>query len=166
MAAKKRTHRKTKKSSNSLFLFIAIVIVLAIISMAIAYFYSANFPTGAESIVTSNTQTEQKETPLKDVKTTLEGTWVSNYDGVILTISGLTFTIESPSVESAANISGNLSVEENIVTFVILKGSTVCANAEGHYLYTMDDRGDLFFKLIKDSCASRKERMTASWFKI
>lgn len=168
MSAKKKSPRKKKKNSSSLFKFLALVIVLAIISMAVAYYIDhTDNPNRTEPSPTEMlTNKDQDETALAEIKTTIEGTWVSNYDGVMLTISGLTFTMESPSVETSSNVKGTLSVENNIVTFVNTSGSEPCKNKEGHYLFVLDEKGDLKFNLIKDSCASRVERMSVSWYRI
>jgi hypothetical protein len=96
----------------------------------------------------------------------IEGTWVSNYDGAMLTIKGFSFSVELSGLDAGPKMMGNLAVEGNIVTFVYDSGNKACQSIEGHYLYALENNGDLFFKLIKDNCESRKERMTATWFKL
>lgn len=143
-----------KGGQNNLLIFFAIIIVLAIVSTIVAYYYQ------------DENKDEQTEISQQDTNenTVLEGTWVSNYDGKMLTVSGLNITIESPSVDGTGKIEGNISFENNIVTFVNTSGS--CKDMEGHYLYSIDDAGELYFKLIKDGCESRIEQMTMTWFKI
>jgi len=166
MSAKSR--KKSKKKTNSLWIFLAVIIAIAIISMTFSYFWIEQDK--PEVLLLPNTEQDQKTVePTKkqlDFATPIEGIWVSNYDGVMLTITGLTFTLESSGVDETQKIKGDLSIEENIVTFVYTSGSEVCKGPEGHYLYSIDGKDELFFKLIKDICDGRKERMTASWFKL
>jgi len=158
MATQTRKSRRVNNGQNNLLIFFAIVIVLAIISIIVAYLYMSEDNPGSE-------QEQQSTTEIINPGTTeIEGTWVSNYDGRMLTIDGLKITIESPSVDDAEKINGQISVEANIVTIVYASG--YCENMEGHYLYSINDNGELFFKLIKDKCKSREERMTMSWFKL
>jgi len=166
MSAKSRKKRKTR--SNSLWIFVSIIIAIAIISMLLSYFWVEQEK--PDVLLLPKTEQDRKivEPTKKQLEfaTPLEGTWVSNYDGVMLTISGLSFTLESSGVDGTQKIKGDLSIEENIVTFVYTSGSEVCKGPEGHYLYSIDGNGELFFKLIKDICDGRKERMTASWFRL
>ncbi|NOX86447.1 MAG: hypothetical protein GXO86_10885 [Chlorobi bacterium] len=141
------TRRHSKKTgNNNLFIFLAIIIVLALISIIAAYF-----------LTDKTASQDQTVTPI-------EGTWVSNYNGTMLTVNGLTITLELPAVDKSTIIKGKIAVEKNIVTFIYEDGP--CNNIEGHYQYTFDVKGELFFKLIKDNCPSRQELMSASWFKM
>lgn len=159
MPPSKRRSRKPAGKNNNFLVFLAIIIVLAIISMVAAYFINGDEsrPTTTSDDIQVIKKTDNRITPI-------EGTWVSNYDGTMLTIEGLTVVFESPSVDESSKISSNISVEENIVTFIDESGA--CKNIEGHYLYSLDENGELFFKLIKDKCPKRQELMTMSWFKI
>ena len=114
----------------------------------------------------SSESVEVAKAEAKKPVSVIDGTWVSNYDGAMLTISGSSFTMELPGVDESGKIKGNVAYEENIVTFVYESGSSTCKGTEGHYLYSIDKNGELFFKLIKDVCESRKERMTATWFRL
>ena len=164
MAAKKRNIQKTGTKNNQLFIFIAIIIVLAVVSIVTAYLLMDN---DKEEVVSPTEQETTADTKMvAESVAQIAGTWVSNYDGVMLTIEGLTFSIESSGVDVTAKITGKLSVEGNIVTFVYESGNEVCKSVEGHYLYSIEENGDLFFKLIKDTCPSRQERMSVSWFKL
>jgi len=166
MAQRKRKKRKSADKNNQLFVFLAIIIFIAIISMVVAYFFMDNEPENTTDVPTIENQvTEQSTQDLASVAQ-IEGTWVGNYDGAMLTISGFSFAIELSGVDAASKMTGTLSVEGNIVTFVFASGNEACKNIEGHYLYSIEDSGELFFKLIKDSCASRRERMSATWFKL
>jgi hypothetical protein len=163
-----KPRKKRKNKFNPVWIFLSIVIAIAIISMLISYFWVEQEK--PDVLLLPKTEKDQKAVePTKEqleLATPLEGTWVSNYDGVMLTVSGLSFTLESSGVDGAQKINGDLSIEENIVTFVYTSGSEVCKGPEGHYLYSIDGSGELFFKLIKDICDGRKERMTASWFRL
>ena len=166
MTQRKRKKRKSADKNNQLFVFLAIIIFIAIISMVAAYFFMDNEPENITDVPTIENQvTEQPTQELASVAQ-IEGTWVSNYDGAMLTISGFSFSIELSGVDAASKMTGTLSVEGNIVTFVFASVNEACKNIEGHYLYSIEDNGELFFKLIKDSCASRRERMSATWFKL
>ena len=158
MSKQKRTTARAKNGQNNLLIFFAIVIVLAIISIIIAFYYMDESGTEADQADKETTEVPNAA-PLA-----VEGSWVSNYDGKILTISGLNMSIESPSVDGTAKITGRISIENNIITFVNSSGG--CKGIEGHYLFSFTDDGELFFKLIKDSCESRIERNTMNWFRI
>ena len=113
---------------------------------------------------TSVTQTDEE--PAITIEPLYVGTWVSNYDGAILTLKRFEFTLEMPSVDQKTTIKGELSVVKNVLTFVYTSGSETCRGVEGHYQYTLEDNGDIFFKRIKDKCKSRAERMEVSWFRL
>lgn len=168
MTAKSRKHKTKKNKLNSVWVFLAIVIVLAIISMLFSYFWiSEEKPDvlllpSQEKVEKNKITPSETLTPAKEI----QGTWVSNYDGAMLTITGLTFNLELSGIDESTIVKGTLAVEGNIVTFVYTSGTDVCNGPEGHYLYSIDENEELFFKLIKDTCTSRKERMTASWFKL
>jgi flagellar basal body-associated protein FliL len=169
MTAKTRKRKSKKTRLNGVWIFLAIVIVIAIISMLLSYFWISE---DKPDVLLLPAQEQSKEATPKQERTTpitakeIQGTWVSNYDGAMLTISGLDFELELSGVNETEKISGTLAVEGNIVTFVYTAGSKACKGPEGHYLYSIDESEELFFKLIKDTCESRKERMTASWFKL
>lgn len=162
----KSTRNKKRKKNNQYKSLIIIIIVLAAIigaSMIISHFLTKEeihtFPAAED-------QVEQKNIgELKKIKTPLEGTWVSNYDGAILTIIGLTFSIDIPSVDTSVALKGTLSVEKNLISFTNSNGEKNCLNVEGHYQFSFE-ADEVTFKLIKDQCNSRKERMTMSWFNL
>lgn len=145
-----------------------IVILLAILSVVIAYFVLPF--ADDDNMLPSKTETEindQKEDePVITIEPIYTGTWVSNYDGAMLTIDRYSFTLEMPSVDHQSKIKGEMSVVKNVLTFVYTSGSANCRGKEGHYQYTLEENGDIFFKLIKDNCKSRKERMQMSWFRL
>ena len=108
---------------------------------------------------------KNRKKPKTIEKTPLEGSWVSMYDGAILTFTGLNFSLDMPSVDSPEKITGKIAIESTIVTFYNTGGKKICLDDEGHYQFTFEN-DELNFKVIKDQCASRKERMTANWFKL
>lgn len=178
MARKSKSRGRSKKKKTSpILIFIFVIIALAAISMLLGYYLLqddsdkglkifGNESNKLETITPEQPGTVLKEKPVEEKPTLLEGTWVSNYDGNIMTIHGLGYTLESPSVDHVTKITGRLSIEKNIITFVSQDGDELCENTEGHYLFTLQGSDEIFFKLIKDTCTKRKERMTLSWFKL
>ena len=157
--------RKRKKRTNYKPLIIILIVLAAIVvvSIGIGYFLSK------EEANTDPEPVEQKEEPntneLEALKTPLEGTWVSNYDGAILTINGLTFSLDVPSVDASVSVKGTLASEKNLITFTNISDDEMCPDIEGHYKFRFED-DEVFFTLIKDNCDNRKERMTMSWFNL
>lgn len=168
MTAKSRKRKTGKTKVSGVWIFLAIVVVLAIVSMLISYFWISEEKPDV-LLLPSQEKVEKTETPPAATQIPareIQGTWVSNYDGTMLTIKGFDFELEQSGVDESGIIKGSLAIEGNIVTFVNTSGTEVCKGPEGHYLYSIDVNGELFFKLIKDPCSGRKERMTASWFKL
>lgn len=165
MPVRSRPGRPPKSKNNSLWIFLAIIIVIAIISMFISYLWLDEKKPDVNPVPEVEQQEEVKTSSETSPISQIEGSWASNYDGAILTITGLNFTIETSGVDVSQKTTGSLSIEGNIVTFVYTSGK-VCKGSEGHYLYGIEESGDIFFSLIKDICESRKERMSASWFGI
>ena len=165
--AKKKGKRKTQKPKlNQVWIFVSIIIVIAIVSMTISYFYVNEEKPDVLLLPTQEEQTESMPETNQAIPATLQGTWVSNYDGAMLTITGEQFSLEISGVDLGQIILGNLAIEGNIITFVYDSGTDMCIGPEGHYLYSFDEDDEIFFKLIKDICEGRKERMSATWFKI
>ena len=168
--AKKRKSRKKPLDNNSMLMLIAIVAILAILSIVTAYYILDNDDKQIDAIetVTKIIQTDdntQKTEEQGTIKTAIEGTWVSNYDGAMLTISGTTFSIELPSVDASGNVKGSIAVENTIVTFSNTTGTKTCIGKEGHYNYSFEG-DELMLNKIKDPCDRRSERMTESWFRL
>lgn len=172
MAKRRTTSRKSKKKSNSFVVFLIVVIILALLSFGISYFMLNE--RDAISSIAVETESPLKDSPAivgeksaEDLQelTHLQGTWVSNYDGTMLTIVGSSCTFESPAVDSPAKTKGTVMVNKTIVTFVFT-GNNSCGSAEGHYEYQLEGDGEVFFKKIKDPCQSRSSVMSASWFRL
>ena len=168
-AMAKRKRKRKSKGNNATVVMISVLIILAIVSIVIAYFVLYSEETKDETTKTPATdQVEQKEKikqEAKTSKTALEGTWVSNYDGAMLTIEGLGFTLDQPSVDGSGQIKGTLAVEKAIVTFKNINGIDKCIGKEGRYIFSFEN-DELNLKLINDPCKSRTEKMTAGWFKL
>jgi hypothetical protein len=175
MAKGRNIKRKSNKKPNSFLIFIVVVIVLALVSFGISYLVlDKDKETGKtaadveESIVVipndkQGDHASDKETLVGMAQ--LAGTWVSNYDGTMLTIQGSTCVLESPAVDSPEKVSGTIMVNKSIVTFVFT-GKHSCGSTEGHYEYQMEGDGGVFFRKIKDDCKMRSELMSASWFRL
>ncbi|MCF6171041.1 MAG: hypothetical protein L3J66_08715 [Bacteroidales bacterium] len=166
MVVKSRKKRSSGSPKSPVKQFAFILILLAILSVVIGYFVLKSEDTEEGLPVKTTTEAMQEEEPVLDVEPAYTGTWVSNYDGAILTMNRFSFTLEMPSVDQKAAIKGELSVVKNVLTFVYTTGSESCHGEEGHYQFTLEDNGDIFFKLIKDNCKSRKARMEESWFRL
>ncbi|RLD45311.1 MAG: hypothetical protein DRI89_01425 [Bacteroidetes bacterium] len=166
MAVKSNKKRGSKAQKSPLMLFLLIIILLAILSVVVAYFILQDDTKNEAVPAQTTTETQQEEEPTLTVEPMYTGTWVSNYDGVILTLNRFSFTLEMPSVDQKTAIKGELSVVKNVLTFVNTSGAETCQGDEGHYQYSLEDNGDIFFKLIKDNCKSRKARMEMSWFRL
>jgi hypothetical protein len=163
MAGKTKTTRNFSKY-KPLVIILAVLVAILLVSILFGYLLSKN---GYNTFL--NKENEQVElvngTKPESIKTVIEGTWVSNYDGAILGINGLTFGLDLPSVDAPKTIKGILSVEQSLVTFTDTSGNSNCQDLEGHYKFRIED-DEISFELIKDPCESRKERMTMSWFRL
>jgi len=165
--AKRKTKSRSIKKNNSFTIFLVIVIILALASFAISYFV---MQTDSE-IVKSNTNIEELKTiPKGSVKSTsdnliLDGTWASYNDGAMLTISGQSFSIELPSVESTVLASGKVVVKNKTITFIYTHNESDCGVKPGVYSFKLQD-DEVIFKKEDDSCTSRVGLLVATWFKV
>jgi len=166
---KNRAKKKKKTKWNPWLILVLVIILIALISMGISYFMTNEKDFKLPELLSPKEAVENTEIPKtepkKVEKTPLEGSWVSYYDGAILTFTGLDFVLELPSVDSPEKIKGRIALESTIVTFYYTSGNKSCLNIEGHYQYSFEGE-ELSFKVIKDLCERRKERMTANWFKL
>lgn len=172
--AKRRKSRKKNINNNSLVTLIIIIVLLGIISVVTAYFMldedQKDIPQLIENVIGSsdtNIETPIETQPIEEkvITSPIDGTWVSNYDGAMLTISNGSFSIEMPSVDASSKVKGSLAVENTIVTFINATGNKSCIGKEGHYNYSFKD-GELMLNMIKDQCENRSERMNETWFKL
>jgi flagellar basal body-associated protein FliL len=164
---KPRRKRKSEVRKNPLMLLILIVALLGILSVVMAYFILNGDEEKQATPAETTTETQQdEEEPVMAVEPAYTGTWVSNYDGAILTLNRTSFTLEMPSVDKKTPVKGELTVAKDVLTFVYTSGSESCRGVAGQYRFKLEDSGDIFFKLINDSCQSRKSRMEVSWFRL
>ena len=158
--------RSRKKMQINKGLIIVIVVIVAIAAVSI---FAGWYLSGGSTEEINSAEKEQSEhtdkNEQKGIKTSLEGTWVSNYNGAILTIEGSSFEIELPSVDQTMSAKGTITVTDDQVTYVNTEGKEVCIHVEGHYRFTFEEN-EVFFNLIEDKCPSRIEIMSASWFSL
>jgi hypothetical protein len=159
-------NKKKKNRYNTFQIAVAIIIILAIIILIVGYFYVDEDKPDVLLVPSTEQSRSDSNTGRESNTAIILGSWVSNYDGAILTLNNASFTLEQSGIDVGSKITGTLAIETNIVTFVYTTGNKACKGAEGHYLYTIEENGEIFFKLIKDPCESRKERMTATWFRL
>lgn len=172
--AKKRRSRKKPKSGNSFITMVIIIVLLVIVSVVTAYFILGDDEKQIPELIENVFSTQDKSSEeIKNnepktentIETAIDGTWVSNYDGAMLTITGNTFSLEMPSVDASSKIKGSLAVEKTIISFTNTSGNKACIGKEGHYNYSFID-GELMLNKIKDPCDSRSQRMTETWFRL
>ena len=156
-----KTKKKKQQNKNGLVTIIVVIIILAAVSIITGWYFSDKHQE-TKPAVTEQTNNSEAETQ-QAVKSALEGTWVSNYDGAMLSITGLSFSLELASVDKSKIIKGTILVKDNLVTFI--NKEAICKDIQGQYKFTIKGN-DLTFRLVNDDCASRKERMTAGWFRL
>ena len=159
MPAKRKRKTSRKTHQNNALWFVVIFLIILIASVFLGYYFS-NRKTEVTAIPEKTVK--KTETPEKN-RINLSGTWVSENDGAMMEFHTATFTIEFPSVDNAAVISGSFSVKGDTVTFVYGNSSKSCAGIAGKYLIK-HSKNRLRFILISDSCRNRTERMKAPWF--
>ena len=172
MANRRHIARKSKNSPNSFLIFMVVVVILALISFAISYFVldqdkeiQKKVAELEEPIKTNPIEGEVSDQEGLNTMAQLSGTWVSNYDGTMLSIQGNTCVFESPAVDSPEKVTGTIQVNKSIIT-IVYTGKHSCGSTEGHYEYQKEGEAGVFFKKIKDNCNSRSELMSASWFRL
>ncbi len=172
MANRRNITRKGKNTPNSFLIFMVVVVVLALISFAISYFVldqdkeiQKKVAELEEPIKTNPIEGEVSDQEGLNTMAQLSGTWVSNYDGTMLSIQGNTCVFESPAVDSPEKVTGTIQVNKSIIT-IVYTGKHSCGSTEGHYEYQKEGEAGVFFKKIKDNCNSRSELMSASWFRL
>lgn len=169
--AKKTTGRKKKTSENSMGKIVIIVAVLAILSVVIAWFLMNKDEQDnllPDVFKTDNNLNENKNQPTetKLIKTLLDGTWVSNYDGSMLTIENGKFTIETPAVDAGNKYHGFISVENTVVSFIWDTDSKLCPANEAHYSFSFEN-DELKLSKVKENCKTAEKKLTSStWFRL
>ncbi len=173
--AKKRTAKRrasNRKSNNSFVVVGLVIIVLALIAFIITYFIMSDekvdkdvlSQTETQEIVKKDGKSVDKENDL-NISELLEGTWVSNNDGAMLTIKGRDFTIELPSVDNPEKTNGKVVYTKANITFVNTDKDNDCGIKPGEYEFIMRN-GEVTFIVVKDDCKSRVTQMSSSWFKL
>ena len=149
-----------KSNRKNLIILVFIILGIAVISIVAGWYLSDR--NTDKPISEKNRQTNQttSEKPA-DIKTPIEGTWASKYDGAMLSITGLSFSLDLASVDKSVTIKGTILVKDDLVTFINKNG--ICKDVQGQYKFSLKN-GELSFKPVSDECSSRKERMTAGWF--
>ncbi len=185
MAKPKASTRKSKrknKRKGSFKVFLIIVILLALVSFAITYIVmnADNNSDGQKDNYKQqdkgslgNEPSKNDTAPMPKItfsgesieKGNLDGTWVSENDGSMLTITGRKYSIELPNVDGTIVDRGTIVVLKNKVTFVDTDEDSPCTASAGVYGYKLKDNTIIFNK-IDDKCDSRNYRMTAKWYKI
>ncbi|MFO8129067.1 MAG: alpha/beta hydrolase [Bacteroidales bacterium] len=94
----------------------------------------------------------------------LEGTWVSETDGAMLSVSAAgNFTIDLPSVEETLMWHGSLKIDGQTVT-IHLDGEkdSLCKNRAGKYAFRLQN-DILQFNVHSDPCKIRRKRFRQLW---
>lgn len=175
--AKKRTSKRSsrkRKSNNSAIVVIMVVVIIALLSFFITYFIINDAQSAKvvkSSTVENITETVVEKTEVKpetgdsEVLTAIDGTWVSNNDGAMLTIHGKNFTIELPSVDSPQKTKGTIIYNDNNVTFLYSSAKTECGIKPGEYKYEIND-DEIFFNVVNDDCKLRAKQLECGWFRL
>ena len=180
MAKKKKRARKSpsQKGGNKSFAVIFIVVIItALLAFAITYIVM-NTEDMSEVTEQATTSGERKKVNPKNEETkkisnegptiekaNINGTWVSENDGAMLTIKGRDYTIELPNVDGTIVGSGTIVALKHQVTFVNTSEDSDCTVSPGVYKYELGDN-TITFQKVDDKCKSRVNRLTSTWFKI
>ncbi len=160
----KRKQTKKKKSSLNFSIVLIIIVLVAILSYAITYLFINNTP--KEDVVVSH-RNQKTEMPAGKgtaaVKSPLEGSWYSTYDGTMLTITGTTFKMEFAGVDQNKIIKGTLLIKGAEVILMNDSSSKTCVDKPGKYSWGVKNNDNLFFTKINDPCSGRVARMTGGW---
>lgn len=180
MAKKKRRARRStsKKGDNKSFaVFFIVVVITALLAFAITYIVMNSGETAqvedkvATGIERDKAASKNDETAKmanegpRIQKANIDGTWVSENDGAMLTIKGRDYTIELPNVDGTIVGKGTIVALKHQVTFVNTSEDSDCTVSPGVYNYELGDN-TITFQKVDDKCKSRINRLTAIWFKI
>ncbi|RLD87771.1 MAG: hypothetical protein DRJ09_09650 [Bacteroidetes bacterium] len=160
----KRKKAKKKKSSVNLSILLVIIILVAILSYAISYLFINN--TSQENVVVTHRNQKSEAAATKgttEIKSPIEGSWYSTYDGTMLTITGTTFKMEFAGVDESKPKKGTLLIKDAEVILMNDSSSKTCVDKPGKYSWKVVDDNNLFFTKINDPCPNRVERMIGGW---
>ena len=169
MSTKKRKPRNAK-GSGSLSTVLLVIILLAVVAAITAYYLSKK-PVPRKKQSTEQTQNQKKNNSHQktastrnpsEVKTILEGNWVSQSDGALLEFHNNTFSIDLPSVDSHNYKKGIFSINGNQINFSYTNANVTCGKEKGVYTFKLSD-GSLHLKAKKDDCKFRKLKLVATW---
>ncbi len=160
----KRKQAKNKKPSVNLSILLIIIILVAILSYAISYLFINNTPK-EEAVVTHRNEKGRAivSKGTTEIKSPLEGSWYSTYDGTMLTITGTTFKMEFAGVDESKPIQGTLLIKGQEVILMNKATSKTCVDKPGKYSWKVVDKDNLLFTKISDPCSNRVERMIGGW---
>lgn len=160
----KRKQAKKKKSSVNFSILLVIIILVAILSYAISYLFINNTPQEDSVVIHRNEKPEASAIKgTTEIKSPIEGSWYSTYDGTMLTITGTTFKMEFAGVDESKLIKGTLLIKKAEAILMNDSSSKTCVDKPGKYSWKVVDNNNLFFKKINDPCAYRVDRMTGGW---
>ncbi len=160
----KRNQKKKKKSSVNLSILLIIIILVGLLSYAVSYLFINK--TSQEEVVVTHRNDKIKVHDSKgtaEIRSPIEGSWYSNYDGTMLTITGTSFKMEFAGVDESKIIKGTLLIKGTEVIFMNNSSSKTCVDKPGKYSWKVKNKDNLFFTKINDPCSSRVDRMTGGW---
>ncbi len=180
MAKKRKTRRKStakKNGNSSMGRLLIVLVIIAVLAFAITYIITTTSQKDAsikESAKSENPMPEKVKDENQSrmanegptiKKGNIDGTWVSENDGSMLTIKGRDYTIELPNVDGTVMESGTVVVLQHQVTFVNTVEDADCTVSPGVYKYEVVEN-TIVFQKVEDKCKSRVSRLSANWFKI
>lgn len=120
----------------------------------------------------TNIKPDQKKLVTDSLKKTdkpsvtgIVGTWVSTINGAMLTISGETYAIDFPSIDSRKPMKGSIKVSKGAFTVINDESDKDCGIDPGQYLFTLKG-DDLTIIKKRDSCKKRATSLDAAWFRL
>lgn len=180
---KSATKRGKKQSSGiNLRIFIIVLVLIALVAFVITYLVTDSNEKEARKMVEASNNESPGPKPVEKTNDTvpmpkitfngeqvqkgnLDGTWVSNNDGAMLTINGRNYSMELPNVDGTIVDKGTIVVLTDKVKFVDTDEESPCTVSVGVYSYKVV-KGVISFQKIDDKCDSRIERLSATWYKI
>lgn len=168
MSVKKRKRNKAQ-APISISTVLLVFILLAIVAAIAAYYITKKstpraLPRPVHILNQKELQNKKPSLPKAKpgIKNPMEGTWVSRSDGAILEVHSNKFSIDLPSVDSHNFQQGVITTEGAKVIFIFTGDKNPCKEGRGVYTFKIV-QGSLHFKVEKDNCQSRKEKIVAVW---